>query len=36
VVLETDWNPQTLLQSRVCQTWFEGKKVFDAAEPISA
>lgn len=34
VVIETDWDPASLLQSRVCQTWFDGKKVFDAVEPV--
>lgn len=29
VVLETDWTPETLLHSRVAQTWFAGKKVYD-------
>lgn len=29
IVLETDWRPEGLLQSRVSQTWVKGRKVFD-------
>lgn len=29
-VLETDWNPKNILAARVIQTWFDGKKVYDA------
>ena len=29
VILDMDWTPENLLHARVCQTWFEGKKVFD-------
>lgn len=32
VVLDTDWTPEGLLASRVKQTWFKGKKVFDESE----
>jgi predicted amidohydrolase YtcJ len=32
IVLETDWQAEGLLQSKVCQTWAGGRKVFDAAE----
>jgi predicted amidohydrolase YtcJ len=31
VVLDFDWNPDTLLQGRVLQTWFGGRKVFDSS-----
>lgn len=31
-VLEAEWNPQKLLSARVSQTWFDGKKVYDADE----
>lgn len=31
VVLEFDWDPNTLLQARVLQTWFGGDKVFDSS-----
>lgn len=31
VVLDFDWNPETLLQARVQQTWFGGTKVFDSS-----
>ncbi|OJJ31454.1 hypothetical protein ASPWEDRAFT_45383 [Aspergillus wentii DTO 134E9] len=30
VVLEMDWKPERLLQARVQQTWFQGRKTFDA------
>lgn len=33
VVLNMTWSPQTLLQDRVTQTWFGGKKVHDASNP---
>jgi hypothetical protein len=23
------WAPESLLEARVCQTWYKGKKVFD-------
>ncbi|RFU28728.1 hypothetical protein B7463_g7614, partial [Scytalidium lignicola] len=29
VVMELEWTPEKLLQGRVCQTWFEGRKVYD-------
>jgi predicted amidohydrolase YtcJ len=29
VVLDMEWVPETLLEARVCQTWYKGKKVFD-------
>ncbi|KAG9774757.1 hypothetical protein ABEF93_005131 [Exophiala dermatitidis] len=32
VVLDMQWVPETLLQAKVVQTWFDGKKVFDAEE----
>lgn len=31
VVLDFDWNPDTLLKAQVLQTWFGGKKVFDSS-----
>jgi predicted amidohydrolase YtcJ len=30
LVVDTQWTPETLLQARVCQTWYRGKKVFDS------
>lgn len=30
VVLDMDWSPEKLLQARVLQTWFDGKKVYEA------
>jgi predicted amidohydrolase YtcJ len=32
VVLDTDWDAASLLQSGVCQTWFNGTKVFDISD----
>lgn len=32
VVLDLQWSPETLLQAKVLQTWFDGRKVFDGAE----
>lgn len=32
VVLDMEWSPETLLQGKVLQTWFNGKKVYDVAE----
>ncbi|OQE82727.1 hypothetical protein PENNAL_c0035G00419 [Penicillium nalgiovense] len=29
VVLDMIWVPESLLEARVCQTWYKGKKVFD-------
>jgi predicted amidohydrolase YtcJ len=29
VVLHMQWAPETLLEARVCQTWYKGKKTFD-------
>ncbi|KAL2867182.1 amidohydrolase [Aspergillus lucknowensis] len=29
VVVEMDWTPERLLEARVLQTWYRGKKVFD-------
>ncbi|KAI0145471.1 amidohydrolase family protein [Xylariaceae sp. FL1272] len=29
-VVDMDWDPEKLLQSKVVQTWFMGKKIFDA------
>lgn len=30
VVLDLEWTPEKLLSGRLCQTWFEGRKVYDA------
>ncbi|KAB8231404.1 amidohydrolase [Aspergillus alliaceus] len=30
VVVDMQWAPETLLEARVCQTWYRGKKVFDS------
>ncbi|KAL4898602.1 amidohydrolase 3 [Aspergillus ambiguus] len=32
VVLDMEWNPNSLLQAKVQQTWSRGMKVFDAAQ----
>ncbi|KIX03333.1 uncharacterized protein Z518_06885 [Rhinocladiella mackenziei CBS 650.93] len=32
VVLDMQWSPDTLLQARVLETWFGGRKVYDATE----
>lgn len=29
-VVDMQWDKETLLEARVCQTWFAGRKVFDA------
>lgn len=31
-VVDMQWDKETLLEAKVCQTWFAGKKVFDAGE----
>ncbi|KAK5051917.1 hypothetical protein LTR84_002720 [Exophiala bonariae] len=36
VVLDMSWSPHTLLQDRVTQTWFGGKKVYDTSSPSSS
>lgn len=36
VVLDMTWSPQTLLQDSVVQTWFSGKKVYDASSPSTS
>ncbi|KAL7791845.1 amidohydrolase 3 [Trichoderma ceciliae] len=33
-VAEMEWTPQSLLQARVKETWYRGKKVYDATENI--
>jgi predicted amidohydrolase YtcJ len=30
VVVDMQWAPESLLEARVCQTWYKGKKTFDA------
>ena len=32
VILDMQWTPDKLLEARVCQTWYKGKKVFDENE----
>jgi predicted amidohydrolase YtcJ len=32
VVLDMHWNADRLLEAHVCQTWYQGKKVFDVDE----
>lgn len=34
VILDMAWTPETLLQARVEQTWYKGRKVFDADEGL--
>jgi predicted amidohydrolase YtcJ len=34
VVVDMEWSPERLLQARVQQTWFDGRKVFDAVEGV--
>ena len=29
VVVDMQWTPETLLEARLCQTWYKGKKTFD-------
>ncbi|KAJ5397528.1 hypothetical protein N7509_005641 [Penicillium cosmopolitanum] len=29
LVVDMDWSPETLLQAKVAQTWYRGKKVYD-------
>ncbi|EPS34352.1 hypothetical protein PDE_09316 [Penicillium oxalicum 114-2] len=31
VVVDTQWSADKLLEAKVCQTWYRGKKVFDVA-----
>ncbi|KAI1267823.1 amidohydrolase family protein [Xylariaceae sp. FL1019] len=33
-VVDMDWDPEKLLQSKVVQTWFMGKKIFDAENDL--
>ncbi|KAI1421143.1 amidohydrolase 3 [Xylaria sp. FL1777] len=35
-VVDMEWSPDKLLQAKVAQTWFEGKKVFDANTAASS
>jgi predicted amidohydrolase YtcJ len=30
LVVDMQWTPETLLEARVCQTWYRGMKVFDS------
>ncbi|KAJ5518858.1 Amidohydrolase 3 [Penicillium expansum] len=30
LVVDMQWKPETLLEARVCQTWYRGKKAFDS------
>ncbi|KAJ5609674.1 hypothetical protein N7528_010241 [Penicillium herquei] len=32
LVVDMQWNPETLLEAKVCQTWYRGQKVFDSSE----
>jgi predicted amidohydrolase YtcJ len=36
IVLDMDWDAEKLLQAKVLQTWFAGKKVFDASSSGSS
>ncbi|KGO75849.1 Amidohydrolase 3 [Penicillium italicum] len=31
LIVDMQWKPETLLEARVCQTWYRGKKVFDSS-----
>ncbi|KAI0390097.1 amidohydrolase family protein [Xylariaceae sp. FL0594] len=33
-VLDMEWNPDKLLQAKVVETWFEGRKIFDASSAV--
>lgn len=33
LVVDMEWSPETILQAKVCQTWYRGKKVFDSSSP---
>ncbi|KAH8684313.1 amidohydrolase 3 [Tricladium varicosporioides] len=35
LTIDMDWTPQSLIQARVCQTWYKGQKIFDAAKLAS-
>ncbi|KAJ5263512.1 amidohydrolase 3 [Penicillium angulare] len=30
LVVDMQWNPETLLEAKVCQTWYKGEKVYDS------
>ena len=30
LVVDMEWNPETLLQAKVCQTWYRGEKFYDS------
>lgn len=32
VVVDMQWTPEKLLEAKVCQTWYRGKKVFDSTQ----
>lgn len=32
VILDMQWTPEKLLEAKVCETWYKGKKVFDENE----
>ncbi|KAJ6007308.1 hypothetical protein N7540_011284 [Penicillium herquei] len=34
-ILDMHWSPEKLLEARVCQTWYRGKKVFDIDEEVA-
>ncbi|KAI9372650.1 amidohydrolase 3 [Aspergillus egyptiacus] len=36
VVVDMSWEPERLLEAKVCQTWYRGEKVFDADDDIAA
>lgn len=35
LVVDMEWSPEKLLEAKVCQTWYRGKKVFDSAAATS-
>jgi len=32
-VVDMEWDAEKLLEAKVCETWFEGRKVWDARGP---
>jgi hypothetical protein len=29
LLVDMQWTPEKLLQGKLCQTWYQGRKVFD-------
>lgn len=36
LVVDAHWTPEKLLEAKVCQTWYRGKKAYDSTEATSA